>query len=66
MRTNIIIDDEMMKTAMEISGIPTKNGVVDVALKEFVAHRTRKNLRDLRGKINFVDGYDYTALRKGM
>lgn len=65
MRTNIVIDDEIMRTAMEVSGITTKKGVVEQAIKEFVANRTRKNLRDLRGKIRFADGFDYKALRKG-
>ncbi|MCD8352001.1 MAG: type II toxin-antitoxin system VapB family antitoxin [Planctomycetaceae bacterium] len=65
MRTNIVIDDEVMQTAMEVSGIRTKKGVVEQALREFVARRTRKDIRDLRGKIRFADGYDYKALRKG-
>ncbi len=66
MRTNIVIDDEMMQTAMEVSGIRTKKDVVEQAIQEFVARRTRKNLADLRGKIRFADGYDHAALRKGV
>lgn len=65
MRTNIVIDDEIMRTAMEVSGIRTKKGVVEQAIREFVARRTRKSLVDLRGKIRFADDYDYTALREG-
>ncbi len=65
MRTNIVIDDGIMQTAMEVSGIRTKKGVVEQALQEFVARRTRKNLADLRGKIHFADGYDHTVRRKG-
>jgi Arc/MetJ family transcription regulator len=55
----------MMRTAMEISGIRTKKGVVEQAIREFVARRTRKNLSDLRGKIRFAEDYDYAAYRKG-
>ncbi len=66
MRTNIVIDDEMMRAAMEVSGIRTKKDVVEQAIQEFVARRTRKNLADLRGKIRFADGYEYKALRKGV
>lgn len=65
MRTNIVIDDDTMRTAMEVSGIRTKKGVVEQAMREFVANRTRKNLADLRGQIRFADGYDHTAHRKG-
>lgn len=65
MRTNIVIDDEIMRIAMDVSGIRTKKGVVEQAIREFIDRRTRKNLSDLRGKIHFADGYDYTAHRKG-
>lgn len=65
MRTNIVIDDAIMRTAMEVSGIRTKKGVVEQALQELIARRTRKNLGDLRGKICFADDYDYTTHRKG-
>ena len=65
MRTNIVIDDAMMEKAMEISGLKTKKEVVERAIIEFVERRTRKDLLDLWGKIQFADGYDYLALRKG-
>jgi Arc/MetJ family transcription regulator len=37
MRTNIIIDNEIMRAAMKISGIRTKKGVIEQAMREFVA-----------------------------
>ncbi|MCL1916701.1 MAG: type II toxin-antitoxin system VapB family antitoxin [Peptococcaceae bacterium] len=64
MRTNIMIDDLMMQKAMEISGLKTKKEVVAKALKEFIERHTRKDLRGLRGKIEFAENYDYLALRK--
>jgi Uncharacterized protein conserved in bacteria (DUF2191). len=54
-----------MKAAMEASGLKTKKEVVEKALIEFVERHTRKNLKDLMGKIQFADGYDYKALREG-
>jgi Arc/MetJ family transcription regulator len=65
MRTNIVIDDELMKKAMELSGISRKKDIVHLAISEFVAQRMRHDLRDLRGKIQFAEGYDYKSLRKG-
>jgi Arc/MetJ family transcription regulator len=64
MRTNIIIDEEIMRTAMEISGIRTKKGVVDQAMREFVARHSKKDLSELRGKVRFSDDYDYSDHRK--
>ncbi len=44
MRTSIVIDDEIMRTAMEISGIRTKKGLVEQAVREFVANRKGKTV----------------------
>ncbi|MDD2373452.1 MAG: type II toxin-antitoxin system VapB family antitoxin, partial [Syntrophomonadaceae bacterium] len=51
MRTNIVIDDTLMQKAMEVSGLKTKKEVVEKAIMEFVERRTRKDLKELRGKI---------------
>ncbi len=65
MRTNIVIDDELIKQAMRVSGLSTKKEVVNRALYEFVQNRSRKDLRDLRGKIRFAEGYDHKVYREG-
>jgi len=63
MRTNIVLDDELVGEASRITGIKTKKDLVDEALRVFIASKKRKNLLDLRGKIEFAPGYDYKALR---
>jgi Arc/MetJ family transcription regulator len=65
MRTNIYIDDSLIRDAMNISGSKTKKEVVELALSEFVRRRTQKNLAELRGKIRFADDYDYKKARSG-
>jgi len=64
MRTNIVIDDDMMIKALEVSGLKTKREVVELAILEFVERRTRKDLMELRGKIRFSDDYDYLTMRE--
>jgi len=64
MRTNVVIDDELIKEAIKLSGVKTKKDVISFALREFVAARKRTNLLDLEGKIEFQDDYDYKALRE--
>lgn len=50
MRTNIDIDDDLLKQAMKASGLKTKKAVVEQALEQLVREaRARKALRDLRG-----------------
>ena len=63
MRTNIVLDDDLLTEAMRLTGIMTKKAVVHEALRLLVATKTRKSLLDLAGKIEFAPGYNYKALR---
>jgi hypothetical protein len=54
-----------MNQAIAISGLKTKKEVVELAISEFIEVRSRKSLEDLRGKIQFSDGYDYKPAREG-
>jgi Arc/MetJ family transcription regulator len=65
MRTNIVLDDKLVDEAFRYSQtISTKRELIEVALKEYVDTRKRKNIKDLRGKIAFRKDYDYKAMRK--
>ena len=64
MRTNIVLDDRLVKEALKLSRVKTKKEVVNQALKEFVENRKRLNLMDLFGKIEFAKNYNYKALRE--
>lgn len=50
MRTNIELDDKLVITAMEISGVHTKKAVVNLALEEYIKHSGRKKILEYRGK----------------
>ena len=65
MRTNIVLDDRLVKEALKLSRAKTKKEVVNQALKEFVENRKRLNLMDLFGKIEFAKNYNYKVLREG-
>jgi len=65
MRTNIVLDDELIKKAFRHSSAQTKKELVHEALEELISARQRRDLRDLRGKISFAKGYDHKKLRKG-
>ncbi len=64
MRTNIVLDDELVEEAFRHSDAKTKKELVDLALREFVEKRKRKDIRDLRGKVLIGPDYDYEALRE--
>ena len=63
MRTNIDLDDELVREALKIGGVKTKKELVYLALKEFLDNRRRLNLLDLEGRIEFAEGYDYKEMR---
>jgi Arc/MetJ family transcription regulator len=65
MRTNIVLDDELVEEAFRYSDAKTKRELVDRALREFVEKRKRRDIRELRGKISFHPGYNYKKLREG-
>lgn len=64
MRTNIVLNDQLVEEAFIYAGVSTKRELVNVALKEFVENHRRKDMSELRGKIKISDDYDYKALRE--
>ena len=51
MRTNIDIDDDLMRLAMRGSEATTKRGVVEEALRLLIQTRSQGSVRRLRGKV---------------
>jgi len=64
MRTNIDIDDKLLEEAFAVAEARTKKELIHEALREFVKVRSRKDLTDLSGFIEFHPSYDHKALRK--
>lgn len=65
MRTNIVLDDDLMAEAFRHSDATTKRELVHEALRELVRLRRRKSLLALKGSVRFAAGYNYKALRRG-
>ena len=64
MRTNVVLDDELIKEAIRLTGVKTKKNVISLALQELVTARRRRNLLELEGKILFREDYDHKDMRK--
>ncbi|MEA1954231.1 MAG: type II toxin-antitoxin system VapB family antitoxin [Campylobacterota bacterium] len=63
MRTNIVIDEQLMQEAFRYSSLKTKKEIINLALQEFVENAKKLSLLDLKGKISFEESYDYKDLR---
>ena len=64
MRTNVMLDDELVEEARQVTGIKTKRELVNEALRVLIETRRRKSLLDIMGKIEFAPGYDHRKLRR--
>lgn len=53
MRTNIDIDDNLMREALEASGARTKRAAVEDGLRLLIQTRRQAGLRRLRGKVEW-------------
>ena len=62
MRTNIVIDDELMNEAMTLTQIRTKKGVVETGLKLLVQIKKQEKIKSLRGKLKWEGDLDAMRL----
>ncbi len=51
MRTNIDIDDTLMKQAMKATGTKTKKAAVEVSLRQMVQLKNQRRILKLAGKV---------------
>ena len=65
MRTNIVLDDGLVREAQALSQRKAKRELIDQALREFVAHRKRMDIRELKGAGELRADYDYKRSRGG-
>jgi Arc/MetJ family transcription regulator len=58
MRTNIVIDDELMANAIKATGLATKKEVVEQGLRLLIKRKEQQAIRDLRGKLKWEGSLD--------
>ncbi len=58
MRTNIVINDELMNEAMTLSRLKTKRAVVETGLKLLVQIKKQERIKSLRGKLEWDGDLD--------
>jgi Arc/MetJ family transcription regulator len=53
MRTNIVIDDALMTSARQISGLKTKKETIEIALKLLIKVKSQSFIKKFRGKLKW-------------
>ena len=51
MRTNIVIDDKLMRDALRASGLKTKREAVEEGLRTLLRLKRQEEIRNFRGKL---------------
>lgn len=62
MRTNIVIEERLMREAMRATGLPTKRAVVEAGLKLLVQVKAQAGIRRLRGKVQWEGNLDKSRM----
>jgi Arc/MetJ family transcription regulator len=63
MRTNVEIDDELIREAQRVTGLKTKRAVVEEGLKTLVRLKRQMKLLELGGKVEFWEDINDSADR---
>jgi len=53
MRTNVVLDDKLIETALQCTGLKTKKELIDYALRELVKRQKQKSVLQLAGKLHW-------------
>jgi Arc/MetJ family transcription regulator len=61
MRTNIVIDDKLMRDTLRATGLKTKREAVELGLRTLLRLKKQGEIRRLRGKLDWQG--DLTAMR---
>jgi Arc/MetJ family transcription regulator len=58
MRTNILIDDDLMEAAMLATGVKSKKDTVELGLQMLVRLHRQQSIRDFKGKLQWDGDLD--------
>jgi Arc/MetJ family transcription regulator len=58
LRTNIVLDEDLIERAQKLTGIKTRRGVVQEALRTLILLREQAEVRQLRGKLKWEGNLD--------
>ncbi|AMO58246.1 hypothetical protein GZ77_21190 [Endozoicomonas montiporae] len=58
MRTNIVIDDQLMDEALKASGLATKKEAVEAGLKALIKIKSQERIKAFRGKLKWEGDLD--------
>ena len=64
MRTNIVIDDDLMRDALRATGAKTKREAVELGLRTLLKLKKQQQIKKLRGRIRWQGDLEQMRLDK--
>jgi len=58
MRTNIVIDDNLMSDALQVTGLKTKKEAVELGLKTLIRLKKQEEIKKFKGKLKWEGDLD--------
>ncbi len=58
MRTNIVIDDNLMRDALQVTGLKTKKEAVELGLKALIRLKKQEEIKKFKGKLKWEGDLD--------
>jgi len=62
LRTNIVLDEDLIREAQKLTSLPTKKAVVDEALRTLIRLKKQETILLLRGKIHWRGDLDSSRI----
>ena len=53
MRANVVIDDDLMKDALTLTGLKTKKEAIELSLKTLIQLKKQEEIRNFRGELSW-------------
>jgi len=54
MRTNVVLDDNLVRSALRLSGFKTKKKAIEEGLKLLIEINHQKKIKNFRGKLKWT------------
>ena len=58
MRTNVVIDDQLMQSALKASGLKSKTAAIEEGLRLLVQMKNQERIKGFRGKLKWTGDLD--------
>ena len=62
MRTNVVIDDDLMESALKASGKKTKKDAIEEGLRLLIGMKGQERIKDFRGKLTWTGNLEEMRL----